>query len=69
MALTKALHGRYEDFKETQKYHNIRKRLKENKVYCWTRLLDPNNAKSSSKDFYSEEILKEFDKNYTKKNI
>lgn len=69
MALTKELHKRYGDFKETQKYHDIRKQLKKNKTYCWTRLLDPGNAKSTSKDFYSEEILKEFDKHYTKTDV
>lgn len=65
--LTAALRKRYRDFKETQKYHDIRKPLMKIKKYCKTRLLDPNNAKSLKKDWYSSEVFKEFDKHYIKK--
>jgi hypothetical protein len=66
-ALTAALRKRYTDFKETNKYHSIRKPLMKNKKLCKTRMLDPNNAKSLKKDWFSSEIFKEFDKHYTKK--
>lgn len=67
--LTDKLYKRYDDFRINQKYHTIRKPLRENKAYCWTRLLDPSNPRGSSKDFYSEEIIKEFDKHYTNKIV
>ncbi len=65
--LTVALRKRYTNFKADKNYHNIRKPLMKNKKYCKTRLLDPNNKKSPKKDWYSSEIIKEFDKRYTKK--
>ncbi len=65
--LTAKLKSRYADFKENQKYHNLRKKLKDKKEFCFSRKLDPDNPKSSKKDFYSENIIKEFDKHYTLK--
>lgn len=65
--LTAELRRRYTNFKENQDYHSKRKNLKLKKEYCFTRLLDPNNPKSAKKDFYSREIIKEFDKYYTLK--
>jgi hypothetical protein len=65
--LTAILRNKYTDFKVDKKYHRIRKELKKQKKYCKTRKLDPENPKSPKKDFYSSEIVKEFDKNYTKK--
>jgi hypothetical protein len=65
--LTAELRKRYQNFKENQIYHNLRKRLKEKKELCFTKRLDLNNPKSPKKDFYSEEIIKEFDKHYTLK--
>jgi len=65
--LTAELRHRYKDFKENQDYHNKRKNLKLKKEYCFTRSLDPDNPKSAKKDFYSKEIIKEFDKYYTLK--
>ncbi|MDR1552133.1 MAG: DUF3644 domain-containing protein [Prevotellaceae bacterium] len=65
-SLTAKLRERYTDFKANQTYHNIRKPLMSKKKYCKTRSLDPNNSKSPKKDYYSSEIIKEFDKRYTK---
>lgn len=65
--LTAELKKRYSNFKENQDYHNLRKKLKSNKKYCFTRSLDPTYPKSAKKDFYSKEIIKEFDKFYTLK--
>lgn len=64
--LTNILNGRYSNFKANQKYHTIRGQLMKVKKYCKTRMLDPNNTKSIKKDWYSTEILKEFDKHYEK---
>lgn len=64
--LTNTLNKRYNDFKVNREYHNIRKPLMKVKKYCKTRLLDPNNTKSPKKDWYSSEIIKEFDKHYSK---
>lgn len=66
--LTAKLKSRYIDFKENQNYHNLRKQLKQKKEYCFTRKLDPKNPKSPKKDFYSEKIIKEFDRYYNLKS-
>lgn len=59
--------NRYKDFKQNQRYHDLRKKLKLKRKFCFTRVLDPQNPKSFKKDFYSKEIIKEFDKYYTLK--
>jgi len=63
--LTTELRKRHSNFKENQDYHSLRKKLKLKREYCFTRLLDPIYPKSAKKDFYSKEIIKEFDKFYT----
>lgn len=65
--LTKNLYARYEDFKPNQKYHQLKKQFMKDKKFCFTRRLDPDNPKSSKKDFYSIAIYKKFDKHYNKK--
>lgn len=65
--LTNKLKARYNNFQLNQNYHKLRKRLEKNKKLCNTRYLDPGNPKSSRKNFYSPNILKEFDEHYTKK--
>lgn len=67
--LTQRLRNRYEDFKVAQKYHQLRKKLENNPNYCNTRLLDPGNPKSQKKNFFNPNILKEFDKIFTRKKI
>ena len=66
--LTTELRNRYIDFKQNQNYHNLRKKLKLQKEFCYTKILDPNHPKSPKKDFYSKGIINEFDKHYTLKN-
>lgn len=66
--LTDELRKRYSNFKVNQEYHNLRKKLKLKKECCHTRSLDPTYPKSAKKDFYSKEIIKEFDRHYTLKN-
>ena len=50
--LTKRCKTRYEDFKENQTYHTIRKNLDNNERYGWLRYLDPGNTKSAKKIFF-----------------
>ena len=64
--LTKRLQKRYSDFKVTAKYHSLRCALMKDANYCMSRFLDPGNPKSAKKDFYSPNVLNEFDKHYTK---
>lgn len=60
---------RYNDFKRDKRFHRIRKGISDDPKYCRVRLLNPNNPNSSRKDFYSKEIINEFDKFYTKKMV
>jgi len=59
--------ARYTNFIRNPKFHKLRKEFMKDKKLCRTRYLDPNNLKSSKKDFYSPAIYKKFDKHYTKK--
>jgi len=63
-SLTDELKARYSNFKINQKYHKIRKILKENKNYCLIRYLDPDDQSGTKKEFFSQAIITEFDKNY-----
>jgi len=65
--LTDKLRERYLDFRENEKYHQIRKQFESNPKYCIERRLNPKNPRSSMQRFFSTEIIKEFDKHYTKK--
>lgn len=64
--LSQRCRQRYNDFKENQKYHDIRKKLEHDERFAQVRYLDPGNPKSSKKCFYNSNILREFDKFYTK---
>ncbi len=64
--LTTNLRKRYSDFMENREYHRLRKVFEENPKLCNTRYLDPGNAKSTKKNFYSPNILAEFDKHYSR---
>jgi hypothetical protein len=67
--LTEKCMERYSDFKRNNNnYHKIRKSIcgEEKEKVCKIRYIDPNNLKSNKKEFYKPEILKEFDKHYTK---
>lgn len=65
--LTKECRARYSDFKEVQKYHDLRKKLLTEPKFGAVRYLDPGNPKSSKKPFFNANIVAEFDKHYTKK--
>jgi len=65
--LNNGLLARYTNLKINPQYHNLRKEFMKDKKLSRTRYLDPNNLKSSSKDFYSPAIYKKFDKHYNKR--
>ena len=64
--LTQHLRERYLDFAANKKYHDIRKRLKDDSRYSRSRYLDPANPNSSRKDFFSPNIMRGFDRYYTR---
>lgn len=61
---------RYSNFKQNKSFHKRKKNICEEKKekVCKIRHLDPKNPKSQTKILYKPEILKEFDKHYTKSN-
>ncbi|MCF6466047.1 DUF3644 domain-containing protein [Clostridium sp. Cult2] len=65
--LTDKLRDRYSDFKVNKDYHSIRKKSSKDKRYVMSRYLDPDNKNSAKKDFFSPNILNEFDKYYNRK--
>lgn len=48
-------------------FHDIRKPLRDDPKFVRTRLLDPGNPKGTRKDFFSPNIVREFDKHHTRK--
>ena len=68
--LVRACRERYVDFKLNMTFHSIRRSLCEGEAanLCKTRLLDPKNMQSSSKQFYKPEILREFDRHYSRRS-
>lgn len=67
--LTKKLRDRYVDFLANRKYHNLRQPLEAEPGLCHTRLLNPENANSSTKKFYSSNIVQRLDQHYQKRLI
>jgi hypothetical protein len=65
--LCNVMRARYSNFVANPKFHAIRKPLLVDKRYAHSRLLDPNNPRGIKKDFYSPNILNEFDKHYTRR--
>lgn len=65
--VTNRLKERYIDFKENQKYHDIRRPVLQDPRYIKSRYLDPGNPRSAKKDFYNPNVVAEFDKHYTRR--
>jgi len=65
--LTENLKKRYCDFLENNAYHAIRKPLEKNKKLVYPRCLDLDNPKSSKQNFYSPNIVNDFDKHYQRR--
>lgn len=64
--LTARLSKRYSDFKCSNAYHQRRRELETDAKFAIERVLDPGNPRSAKKVFFSPNILKEFDKFYTR---
>lgn len=58
---------RYVDFKANNRFHSIMKVIKADDKLTHERKLDADNPKSPKKCFYSTNVWKVFDKEYTKK--
>ncbi len=64
--LLNELKNNISEFKRNKNFHQIKKRiLEKNPKLKYTRHLDPNNSKSSKKDYYHKEIINEFKKVYS----
>lgn len=57
---------RYSDFKKNKRFNEIMKQLQANTKLTHTRKLDADNPKTVKQMFYSTNIWKELDKEYTK---
>lgn len=64
--LTTRCQKRYLDFKVNKKYHDIRIGLHGNPKYSITRRLEPDNPKSSKKEWFSESVFTVLDGFYTR---
>lgn len=58
---------RYSNFKQNQDFNILMKKIKKDDKLHHERKLDPDNPRSLKKAYYSSNIWKEFDKDYTKK--
>ncbi len=64
--LKSKLKERYSDFSTNRQFYNIKKELMKDSRFCRMRYLDIINQKGE-KAYYSPNIIKEFDKHYTRK--
>ena len=65
--LLSKLKNRYVDFKQNKNFYTLKKDLEIDKKYAGVRYLDYYAQKGIKKTYYSTEIIKEFDKFYTRK--
>ncbi|MFA5777886.1 MAG: ATP-binding protein [Candidatus Paceibacterota bacterium] len=65
--LIKKVSNRYSNFKNNKDFHKLKRKLMENSKYSHVRYLNPKNKNGSRQHFYSESIIREFDKHYKKK--
>lgn len=66
-ALTNALKKRYSDFKPSRRYDALRREISKDPRFCRRRLLDPNKPHGLAKEFFSPDIVTEFDRHYTRR--
>ena len=68
--LVEKLRERYSDFKQNNRFYAIKRELENPDIhgdrYCRVRYLSVGKKTGSKKKYYSTEIIKEFDKRYTK---
>jgi hypothetical protein len=69
-ALVNKLKDRYSDFKVNKRFHAIKRGLEDSNKhgdrFCKIRYLDAIEKKGTKRTYYSTEIIKEFDKYYTR---
>lgn len=65
--LLPALKKKFSDFKPDKKFYDLKRQLQTDTRYAAERSLDEDNPKSQKKWFYCPDILKEFEKHYTKR--
>lgn len=65
--LVKRLSDKFLDFIRNKYFYKIKNDLESNAALCNSRYLDPGNPNSLKKRFYNPNIIKEFEKHYTKK--
>ena len=61
------LQNRYSNFKQDKAFWTLKKELEKNEKFSSERYLDLNKKKGTNKKFYSPDIVKEFNKHYSKK--
>jgi len=66
--LISKLKSRYLDFKQNQKFYKLKEEICQQTKMCGERYLDYKKMSGTKKTYYSSNILKEFDKHYTKKS-
>ncbi len=59
--------NRYNDFKQNNLFWKIKSEIEERSKFVHIRLLNPHNPKSHKKKLYNSNIIKEFDKYYSRK--
>ncbi len=67
--LLNKLTKRYSNFKQNSQFHKIKKEICKNLEFAGERYLDYEKMSGTKKTYYSPNILKEFDKHYTKKEM
>jgi hypothetical protein len=66
--LAKKLKERYVDFKQDSVFQKYKAPLLDDPKYCRRRLYNPKRPKSGSKNFFSSEVFKVFDKHYKRRS-
>jgi translation elongation factor P/translation initiation factor 5A len=64
--LTTRLSKRYSDFKINKKYHQLRSSLSKDKRFAYIRIFNPKKPEGAQMILFNPNIIKEFDKHYTK---
>lgn len=65
--LTKTMQETYQGFKVNQKYHEQRKILEKDQLFCFPYPLNPQNPSGATKPLFSPAVFTEFDKIYARK--
>jgi len=58
---------RYVDFKQNKDFYALMRDIKKDEKFCHIRKLNKDNPKSAKQPYYSQAVINELDKSYTKK--